>query len=519
MNKPIKKIGLFLIIIILLPLLFFTFREITTLNQTEKDIEEIYKNQLESILYSINQYSDDIIRSWSVKIQSAVDESGGNNGAIRSKLERIFRDNPSLKYILISDSTFKNNIKLSSKYVESGNDRLIPEIKKKKRNILWLYKLKANEFIKIEPLRIDSIDNLQLLVFILDDSRVCGIVIDPENFVRENLLSKILSVAREEFIVSVDDSASSRNIYSTEPVNYQDIKQKRDLWLLPQYTLGIISKERTIEGLVKERTYTNVYFIAGLGILMIIVTWYGYRNIKREVNLAQIKSEFVSNVSHELRTPLALISMFSETLSMGRVKSEEKRNEYYNIIHNETDRLSKIVNKILSFSKIEAGKWKYNFKETDLNAVTKDIYTNYKFHLGQKEFEFAFLPSETRLIINADPDAVSEAVINLIDNAVKYCSEKKRIVLKTGVENTRVFFEVEDSGIGISAAEQKKIFEKFYRVPGDNVHNTKGTGLGLTLVKHIVDAHKGEIILTSEPGKGSTFKIYFPAKTTEGIYA
>ena len=510
MTKPIKKIGLIFIVIILLPILIFAFHALITLNQTEREIEEIYKNQLESILFSVNQYSDDIVRSWSVKIQSAVDESNGNNNVISTKLEKIFQDNSSIKYVIISDSAFKSNILLKESTIEFDNYSVVPALKKIKQNISKLYKLKANQFVKIEPVKINSEENIQLLLFILDDNRICGIAIDPANFVNINLLSQIHSIARNEFIVSVDDSAGSKNIYSTEEVNYKDIKEKKNLWLIPQYSLGIISKEKTIEGLVKARTNTTIYFIIHLGVLMVIVAWFGYRNIRREVNLAQIKSDFVSNVSHELRTPLSLISMFSETLSMGRVKSVKKRNEYYNIIHNETERLSKIVNKILSFSKIESGKWKYNFKKLDLNAIIQDIYGNYKFHLEQKEFEFNFIPTLDQLIINADPEAVSEAVINLIDNAVKYCSDRKKIVLRTGLEKAQTFVEIEDSGIGISAADQKKIFEKFYRVSSENVHNTKGTGLGLTLVKHIVEAHNGKIELTSEPGKGSTFRIYFP---------
>ncbi len=511
MTKPIKKIGLFFIIIILLPVLIFAFHALITLNQTEKDIEEIYKSQLESILYSVNQYSDDIVRSWSVKIQSAVDEGNGNKNTIRKKIGKIFQDNNAFKYILISDSAFKNNIFINKSSVVENNYLLVPVLKENKLSILRLFKLKASGFIKIEPLKINSIENLQLLLFILDDNQICIIAVDPIDFVKANLLGKIQNVAHDEFIVSVDDSSHNQNIYSTETVNFRDLKEKKNLWLIPQYSLGIISKTKTIEGLVKERTNTSVYFIINLGILMVIVAWFGYRNIKREVNLAQIKSEFVSNVSHELRTPLALISMFSETLSMGRAKSEEKRKEYYNIIQNETERLSKIVNKILSFSKIEAGKWKYNFRRVDLNVIIQDIFKNYKFHLNQKEFVFNFVPADKQLIIGADPEAVSEAVINLIDNAVKYCSDDKNIILKTGREDIRFYVEVEDSGIGISASEQKKIFEKFYRVPGENVHNTKGTGLGLTLVKHIVDAHKGEIKLISEPGKGSKFRIYFPA--------
>ena len=109
-----------------------------------------------------------------------------------------------------------------------------------------------------------------------------------------------------------------------------------------------------------------------------------------------------------------------------------------------------------------------------------------------------------------DPEAVSEAIINLIDNAVKYSTENKKIILRTGKENNNIFVEVEDNGTGISNEDQNKIFDKFYRITSGNVHNTKGTGLGLTLVKHIVDAHKGKIKLTSELGKGSTFRLTFP---------
>ena len=113
------------------------------------------------------------------------------------------------------------------------------------------------------------------------------------------------------------------------------------------------------------------------------------------------------------------------------------------------------------------------------------------------------------LRINADSDALSEAIINLLDNAVKYSKDKKNIVLATGDDNEWVFVEVKDLGIGIGKGDQKKIFEKFYRVSSVLVHNTKGTGLGLSLVKHIMDAHKGEISLTSELGKGSTFRLKF----------
>ncbi|MDP2037602.1 MAG: HAMP domain-containing sensor histidine kinase, partial [Ignavibacteria bacterium] len=237
---------------------------------------------------------------------------------------------------------------------------------------------------------------------------------------------------------------------------------------------------------------------------------FGFNSIKKEIELAQIKNDFVSNVSHELRTPLALINMFAETLSLGRVKTEEKKVEYYGIIQQETERLSKIVNKILNFAKIEAGKWKYNFAKVDLNEILIKIYDVYKFHLSSNGFEFALNAGDKELKVLADAEAVSEAVINLIDNAVKYSGDIKKVLVKTGIEGRKAFVEVEDSGLGISQEDQKKIFEKFFRVSTKEIHNAKGTGLGLTLVKHIVDANHGEISLKSELGKGSCFRLTFP---------
>jgi two-component system, OmpR family, phosphate regulon sensor histidine kinase PhoR len=247
-----------------------------------------------------------------------------------------------------------------------------------------------------------------------------------------------------------------------------------------------------------------------LTIVLILGVWIVYRNIKREVEIAQIKSDFVSNVSHELRTPLSLISMFSETLEMDRVKSDEKKREYYSIISQEANRLSKIVNSILNFSKMEAGKRQFNFVDSYLNDVVENVYRSYKFHLEQKGFEFNLNKDETIPIINIDEEAVSEALVNLVDNAVKYSDDRKKISVRTFRESSSAVVEVEDEGIGIPEKDQKKIFEKFFRVSSGNVHNVKGSGIGLSIVKYIIDAHNGKIELFSEVGKGSRFRLLFP---------
>ena len=233
------------------------------------------------------------------------------------------------------------------------------------------------------------------------------------------------------------------------------------------------------------------------------------------MELAQIKSDFVSNVSHELRTPLSLISMFAETLEMERVKTEEKKREYYTIISKEAGRLSRIVNKILSFSKIEAGKREYRFSKININTLIDDIIKTYQFHLQNNGFKFSFELDVSIPEIDIDSEAMSEAIINLLENAIKYSVDRKEITIATGKEGNSVYVEISDKGIGISEESQKKIFDKFYRVSDGLVHNTKGTGLGLTLVKHIVDAHHGEIKVKSKLNEGSTFKLIFSTNNFE----
>jgi two-component system phosphate regulon sensor histidine kinase PhoR len=164
---------------------------------------------------------------------------------------------------------------------------------------------------------------------------------------------------------------------------------------------------------------------------------------------------------------------------------------------------------------MEAGKKTYSFGNVNINEVIENVFNTYKFHLQNNGFDFIIKKADDLPLISADREAVSEAIINLIDNAVKYSTDEKKIFINTGMGKDNVFIEVEDKGIGISQEDQKKIYEKFFRVSTGLVHNTKGTGLGLTIVKHIMDAHSGEIKLKSSPGKGSTFRLEFKLNNPE----
>lgn len=281
----------------------------------------------------------------------------------------------------------------------------------------------------------------------------------------------------------------------------------------PLWTLAGSFRDSKIEDV------SNSYFWRGLTAMLLVVGLLVLGVIlmlgvtAREVDLAQAKSAFVSNVSHELKTPLALIRLFAETLQSGRVKSAEKTQEYYRIISNETRRLTMLIDNILDFSAIEAGRKKYNFAECDLSETVAEVVQNYSYSLENSGFKIETNFAENLPKISVDCDAISQAVLNLLNNAAKYSADKKYIRVSVEKRNGNLAVEVTDHGIGIAPNEQERIFEDFYRVGGSSdVHNVKGSGLGLSLVKHIAEAHGGKVLVNSVLDRGSTFTILLPIK-------
>jgi len=226
-----------------------------------------------------------------------------------------------------------------------------------------------------------------------------------------------------------------------------------------------------------------------------------------ESEISRLKSEFVSNVSHELKTPLALIRMFGETLDSGIVTDEKDKRKFYSIIRKESERLTHLINNVLDFSRMDAGVKEYNFRESDLVEVVRSSLEAYKFQISDDGFKIeSELPDEA-VILRIDKDAISQVLLNLLNNAVKYSDEEKYILVKVRKDMTSALISVTDHGVGISKDELKKIFDKFYRVSTARTKETHGSGLGLTLSKHIIEAHGGTIEVESEVGKGSTFLV------------
>ena len=234
------------------------------------------------------------------------------------------------------------------------------------------------------------------------------------------------------------------------------------------------------------------------------------RATDREARLAQAKSNFVANVSHELKTPLSLLSLFSEILELGRVNSEEKKTEYYRIIRHESLRLNKMIDNILDFSKIEAGRKTYAFADGDMAEVIEDVLSSYRYQIITSGFDIQTNIEPDLPPVLIDRDAMTQAISNLLDNAIKYSGTVKRLTITAETLGADLSIEIADQGIGIPRAEQTKIFEKFYRVGDGLVHDVKGSGLGLSLVKHIIEAHRGTISVESDVGKGTRFTIRLP---------
>ena len=519
MPSSLTRIGLVLLVVFLLPAIYYSVRELKAVQESEVLIEEIYNDQLEAILFSVNQYSEDIARSWTLDWTAIIQDSVIED---YDRLNQFFDENYAISHVFVLDSLTGSEVTFYSSegeaYYSNFEQSVLSLINQQSDGLARLYDYRENGYLKIQPIASDT-SSLELLVFLAESgAELHGFVLNPELFVNDFLGPRIHAIAQEEFVISVHRRTEATPFYTTanSPKKGMGPEPQKSLWLFPDYYLTIRLEQQQQPTLAEQRFQTSLFLIIGLNTILLLGAWFVYRTIKKEIELAQIKSDFVSNVSHEIRTPLALISMFSETLMLNRVKSEEKKQEYYRIVNHEAQRLTSMVNKILNFSKMEAGKHHFQFEPIDLNVVVATVLESYDFHLKNKKFTYTFLPTEMELTINGDRETIAEALINLLDNAIKYSEDHKEISIRTGINEGYYFVEIQDRGIGISEANQKAIFEKFFRVSSEASKQRKGTGLGLSLVKYIMDAHKGTVELNSSLKLGSTFRLNFPIRYRVG---
>jgi len=288
-------------------------------------------------------------------------------------------------------------------------------------------------------------------------------------------------------------SASTR-----QPFVYTD-------WSLVVETPGLEVERWARTGFLFNMTVSVLLALLLLGGVVLAL-----RAANRAVRLSEMKTDFVSNVSHELRTPLASIRAFGEFLKLGRVSTEKVR-EYGEHIEAESRRLSRLIDNILDFSRIESGSRSYRFDRGRLEDVVDSVVEAFRVRTRERGFTLEWeRPAAPLPELDLDADAIGQVLHNLLDNAVKYSGESRRIEVRVERDGDLVGCLVRDEGIGISREEQEKVFERFHRVGTGLVHDVKGAGLGLSIVQHVVAAHGGRVELTSEPGRGTTVRLRLP---------
>lgn len=285
----------------------------------------------------------------------------------------------------------------------------------------------------------------------------------------------------------------------------------------PDWTLEFYQADpRILDAFLTSRR--GIYFymfilIAGILVFGLILT---IRSFTREMELSRMKSDFVSTVSHEFKSPLTSIRQIAEMLHSGRVPSEERRQKYYDVLLEQSERLSLLTENVLSFAKMEEGKREFVFEHVDMETLLRNMVSTVQDRVRHDGFTIETEIEKSLPSIMADASALTQAVNNLIDNAVKYSGDSKKVIVKAYKDDEHVIIVVKDFGVGIKKEEIGKVFDRFYRGGDELTRTVKGSGLGLTLVKQIVEAHKGSLQVESEPGKGSVFTIRLPLDPNKG---
>jgi signal transduction histidine kinase len=340
---------------------------------------------------------------------------------------------------------------------------------------------------------------------------VLAVLERDETALTRDVLAKTLAGFEGKSVLAILDR-SDRPVYTSQPIAGAEriltvgLGEALPAWRVALYQPAGMSPRDVV------RRQTMLFTAAFALLLVVIVLGLGatYRAVRRESEMARLKSDFVANVSHDLKTPLSLIRMFAETLEMNRVTDEGRRREYYEVITRETERLTRLIDNVLDFSRIEGGRQRYDIAPTPVEPLVHEVLEAFRHPLAQHGFKVDVEIEPGLPDVPLDAAAIKQALANLVDNALKYSGERRR--LRIGAQRFRdeVTLEVADEGIGIPAAETQRIFQKFYRVGRSETQGQRGSGVGLALVKHIAEAHGGRVSVESRPGAGSRFMLHLP---------
>jgi signal transduction histidine kinase len=311
---------------------------------------------------------------------------------------------------------------------------------------------------------------------------------------------------RKDHFLPVDERSFPIIFFDKELLEFAaPYEQHREIWGL-RTSYGSQPIPEIVNASTRPQLALMIVLVLAMGVGVFLVAGAA----AREVRVAELKSNFVASVSHDLKTPLALIQLFAETLELGRVRTPDRAQEYYRIINGEAKKLTRLIENILDFSRMEAGLRPYRMEPADLSESVKKVLTRMETQFEQGHFSVTTKIEPDLPRILADEGAAEQAIENLLANAMKYSGEDRHIEVTAGRVSGHIVVSVADHGIGISRREQGRIFRKFYRVQRELGGGPQGTGLGLAIVDHTMRGHGGFVRVQSEPERGSTFSLHFP---------
>ena len=333
------------------------------------------------------------------------------------------------------------------------------------------------------------------------------------NLLRNMIIPKILEdLSKETGLDFIIVNEEDQNITSGTDVlkTGESLVLSFRMFPLPWKLLASHPEIKVLERSARKEIFFYGFLLAVIVSLMLFGAVMIARDISREAETNRLKTEFVNNISHELKTPLTLIRLYGETLQRKENLTNAEKKDCYEIITKESERLSHLINNVLDFSRLEMDRKEFDLKKGRLQDVITDTLESYRYHLEKKGFVIHSDIASDLPEINFDGEAIASVFINLLSNAMKFSSGEKKVTVTLFRDAGDAVLQVADKGIGISKKEISKIFERFYQSENKDAPEARGSGLGLTLVKHIVEAHGGTIEVESEVGKGSAFTVRIP---------
>ena len=338
-------------------------------------------------------------------------------------------------------------------------------------------------------------------------NRSAVLVAGPE-FARRHWLAAVApTLANQGVNIGLRDSSGNILLGTPPPEpNPLSLRLPADTGL--PWTVAVSSRDAA--GDTAQFSSRRRLLLSGLGLVMVLVlasSYYLARGISRELAAARLKSDFVSAVSHEFRTPLATLRHLTEILADGRVESEERRISYYDSQLRATGRLSRLVERLLDFGRMEAGVFRYRLTTVHLGDLLRSVVDEFEQDTAASGHRIDLTVDPALPPVSADREALAQAVWNLLDNAVKYSQGRPAVWIEAAAQDGQAAIRIRDEGPGLPAEERKDLFRKFVRGSAARETGVKGTGIGLAMVDYIVRAHRGRILVDSTPGRGSTFTI------------